>query len=90
MFSISPSLCAGYYSITKRYQSFLKHTNTAVHRSVDGRTDRSINTPRQKPKKEVMSSRCAQKQAGLLLEDLKSLYVFTALERISVRALNRL
>lgn len=64
--------------------------NTAVHRSVDGRIDRNINTPQQKPKREVMSSHCAQKQAGLWLEGLKSLYGFTALERISVRALNRL
>ena len=47
MFSISPSLCDSYYSIAKQYQSFLKHMNTAVHRSMDGRIDRSMNTPQQ-------------------------------------------
>lgn len=71
MFSISPSLWGSCYSIAKQYQSFLKHMNTAVHRSMDGRIERSVKTPQQKPKREVMSSSspCAQKGAGLWLEE---------------------
>lgn len=36
---------------------------------MDGRIDRSKNTPQHKPKRQVMSSSCTQKQAGVCLED---------------------
>lgn len=61
MFSRPFSPCGTYYSTSNQHQPFLKHTNTAVHRSMDSSIDRNTNTPQQKPKREVIPSPCAPK-----------------------------
>lgn len=55
IFSIPSSPCGSYYSIANQHQTFIKHRNTALHRSMDSSIDRGTNTPQQK------LAPCAQK-----------------------------